>query len=155
MDTSRYPLEVFWSDEDEGFIAIALDLPGCSAFGETQEEAIRELQDAIAAWAAAAEAAGNPVPSPAARQEFSGKFIVRLPKTLHASLALQAKREESSLNQYVVYLLTKNHESSLQSSTARSAAPTPPVPESPRLQQGKSEARSGTEPPRRRVTPAA
>ncbi len=155
MDTSRYPLEVFWSDEDEGFIAVALDLPGCSAFGETQDEAIRELQDAIAAWAAAAEAVGNPVPTPAARQEFSGRFIVRLPKILHASLAQQAKREESSLNQYLVYLLTKNHESSLQSSMARPAAPNPPAPESPRLRQGTAEARSGTEPPKRRMTPAA
>jgi len=155
VDTSRYPLEVFWSEEDEGFIAVALDLPGCSAFGETQEEAIREVQDAITAWLSAAEAAGNPVPSPSPRQEFSGKFIVRLPKTLHASLALQAKREESSLNQYVLYLLAKSHEGSLQASAARSASPNPPAPEPPRPKQGTAGARSGTEPPKRRMTPAA
>jgi predicted RNase H-like HicB family nuclease len=61
---SRYPAQVFWSDEDEGFIAIALDLPGCSAFGETQQEALQELQTAIEAWIESAEAAGNPVPEP-------------------------------------------------------------------------------------------
>ena len=38
-DTSRYPAYIFWSVEDEGFIAIAPDLPGCSAFGGTQAEA--------------------------------------------------------------------------------------------------------------------
>ena len=45
----RYPAQVFWSDPDEGFIAIAADLPGCSAFGETKLEALDELQHAIAA----------------------------------------------------------------------------------------------------------
>ena len=155
MDMSRYSSEVFWSDEDEGFIAIAPDLPGCSAFGETQEEAVRELQDAIAAWIAAAEAVGNPVPSPTSRQEYSGKFIVRLPKSLHASLAQQARLEDISLNQYLVYLLTRNHEASLLGGIARYSAAIPPAPESPRPQQGKSGLRSGKEQPKRRMTPAA
>lgn len=60
----RYPVEVFWSDEDEGFIALAPDLPGCSAFGETQTEALVELQDAIAAWLDASAEAGNNAPAP-------------------------------------------------------------------------------------------
>ncbi len=63
MDTPLYPSEVFWSDEDEGFIALAPDLPGCSAFGETREEAARELQDAILAWIASAQNVGNPIPA--------------------------------------------------------------------------------------------
>jgi predicted RNase H-like HicB family nuclease len=60
----HYPAEVFWSDEDEGFIALAPDLPGCSAFGETKSEALQELDEAIDAWIEAARAAGNPVPEP-------------------------------------------------------------------------------------------
>ncbi|MFL5213269.1 MAG: type II toxin-antitoxin system HicB family antitoxin [Microvirga sp.] len=64
IDTSRYPARVFWSDEDEGFIAEAIDLPGCSAFGDTQSEAIIELQNAIKAWIEAATAAGNAIPPP-------------------------------------------------------------------------------------------
>ena len=63
-DTHRYPAHVFWSEEDEGFIAIATDLPGCSAFGDTQDEALKQLQDAIAAWIGAQRSAGNPVPAP-------------------------------------------------------------------------------------------
>ena len=55
--TARYPATVFWSDEDEGFIATAADLPGCSAFGDTQQEALTELQDAIVAWIEAARSA--------------------------------------------------------------------------------------------------
>jgi predicted RNase H-like HicB family nuclease len=63
-DTNRYPAQVFWSDEDEGFVAVATDLPGCSAFGDTQEEALAELRDAIEAWIEAAKSAGNAIPEP-------------------------------------------------------------------------------------------
>lgn len=110
MDTRLYPAHVFWSAEDEGFIASAADLPGCSAFGTTQEEAVRELQDAISAWIEAARAAGNPVPSPSApgpKSAYSGKFLVRMPSDLHAELAATAEAQGTSLNQYVVYLLAK------------------------------------------------
>jgi predicted RNase H-like HicB family nuclease len=108
-DPRRYPTNVFWSDEDDGFIAVATDLPGCSAFGETQPEAIAELQDAIAAWIEAARAAGNPVPAPsnpAREADYSGKVLLRMPRDLHARLATLAKNETVSLNQYLVFLLT-------------------------------------------------
>jgi predicted RNase H-like HicB family nuclease len=64
MAMRKYPIEVFWSDEDEGYIAIAPDLPSCSAWGATETDAIREAHDAIAAWIAAAVAAGKAVPEP-------------------------------------------------------------------------------------------
>lgn len=63
----RYLVEVFWSDEDEGYIAVVPDLPGCSAFGRTPEEAVHEIGDAAEAWIAACRAAGDPVPEPAAK----------------------------------------------------------------------------------------
>lgn len=62
---NRYPLNIFWSAEDKGFIAEAPDLPGCSAWGETEVEAAREAQDAIAAWLQAAKAAKRAIPKPA------------------------------------------------------------------------------------------
>lgn len=64
IDPKRYPIEVFFSDEDEGYIALAPDLPGCSAFGNSREQALAELDDAIEAWRLAAEAVGNPIPEP-------------------------------------------------------------------------------------------
>jgi predicted RNase H-like HicB family nuclease len=63
-DPLRYPAHIFWTDEDGGFIALAPDLPGCTAFGDTQVEALSELHYAIAAWIEAAKAAGNPIPEP-------------------------------------------------------------------------------------------
>ena len=63
-DTSRYPATIFWSDEDQCFVAEAPDLPGCCAVGDTQQEALAELQDAIRAWIEAAGDVGNKVPQP-------------------------------------------------------------------------------------------
>lgn len=111
MNSRRYPAQVFWSDEDEGFIARAPDLPGCSAFGETQEEAIDELQSAIEAWVEAANAAGNLIPapsSPASETAYSGKVLLRMPKSLHARLAEGAKSEGVSLNSHIVCLLASS-----------------------------------------------
>src|SRR5574337_570427 len=104
----KYPKQVFWSDEDEGYIAIAPDLPGSSAFGESEAEALQELDAAIAGWIAAAKAIGNPVPPPSTpSKQHSGKLLVRMPRTLHRDLAEDARREEVSLNQYVVFVLSK------------------------------------------------
>jgi predicted RNase H-like HicB family nuclease len=103
---------VFWSDEDDGFIAEALDLLGCSAFGRTQNEALTELETAISAWIEAAKAAGNSVPQPskpAEEENYSGKVLVRMPRTLHAQIARSAKSDNVSLNQYIVFLLTQAH----------------------------------------------
>ncbi|MBK7474426.1 MAG: type II toxin-antitoxin system HicB family antitoxin [Betaproteobacteria bacterium] len=61
-DDHGYPIEVFGSEEDDGFIAVVPDLAGCSAWGKTEVEAIHEAHDAIAAWIKAAkehEAAGS------------------------------------------------------------------------------------------------
>lgn len=110
--TSKYSVEFFWSDEDEAFIAVVPDLPGCSAFGETRAEAASEVENAIASWIAAATAAGNPIPKPTARSDFdnySGKFLLRMPKELHRDLQLAAKDQGISLNSYVCFLLTKKH----------------------------------------------
>lgn len=110
-ELSRYPVQVFWSDEDQGFIGIAPDLPGCSAFGETEGQCLVEIRDAIAAWIDAARAAKNSVPPPSAHdrdlEDFSGRFLLRLPRTLHASLTRRAKDERVSLNQCVIFLLTE------------------------------------------------
>ena len=67
----RYRAEIFWSDENYGYIAIAPELPGCNAFGETQEAALRELHDAIEAWIESARSVGKAVPEPMPRAQHS------------------------------------------------------------------------------------
>jgi predicted RNase H-like HicB family nuclease len=60
----NYHINLLYSDEDRGWIADIPDLSHCSAFGETPEEALHELQIAKAAWLEAARAAGKPIPPP-------------------------------------------------------------------------------------------
>jgi predicted RNase H-like HicB family nuclease len=59
-----YHINIFWSDEDGGYIADIPDLEACSAFGTTPAEALAEVERAKAAWLEAARAAGKPIPSP-------------------------------------------------------------------------------------------
>lgn len=108
----HYPVEIFWSEEDEGFIAVFPDLPGCSAWGETEEDALKASQPAAAAWIEACRVAGNPIPAPSRpgdEQGYSGRFVLRVPKRLHADLSRDAKAQGVSLNQYLLYLLTERH----------------------------------------------
>lgn len=107
----QYPVQIAWSEEDEGFIATVADLPGCSAYGRTQLESLTQARDAIAAWIDAATAAGNPVPQPSRPRILppaSGKALLRLPKGLHARLILDAEQEGSSFNTYCIALLAQN-----------------------------------------------
>ncbi len=107
--TLKYPIEVFWSDEDEGYIAIAPDLPGCSAWGATEEDAIHEIHQAQEAWLEVAIKMKRKIPEPSIDTHFSGKFLMRVPKRLHAALVRSAKTQGVSLNQYVLYLLTEKN----------------------------------------------
>lgn len=61
---SDYHINIFYSEDDQGYIADIPDLQACSAFGETPEEALREALEAKKLWLDAAKAEGKPVPSP-------------------------------------------------------------------------------------------
>lgn len=61
---NRYAIIVFWSDEDEVWIADAPDLKSCSAHGDTPEEALAELQSAMEDWLEVARQRGLPIPEP-------------------------------------------------------------------------------------------
>ena len=103
----HYPIKVFYSEEDKGFIAVVSDLLGCSAFGETEEDAIKEVRIAQELWIKTAKREGRKIPKPSSEVEYSGKILARTPKSLHKALMEKAKDEGVSLNQLVVYLLSK------------------------------------------------
>jgi predicted RNase H-like HicB family nuclease len=63
----RYHINVFYSEDDRGYIADIPDLRFCSAFGATPESAVREVEIAKAAWLAAARESGRPIPDPTYR----------------------------------------------------------------------------------------
>jgi predicted RNase H-like HicB family nuclease len=103
----HYPIKVFYSEEDKGFIAVIPDLVGCSAFGETEEEAIEQVKIAQELWLKTAKKEGRKIPHPSSEDVYSGKILARTPKSLHKALMEKAKEEGVSLNQLVVYLLSR------------------------------------------------
>ena len=61
---SNYHINVFYSDEDRGYVADIPDLEACSAFGPSPEQALAEVERAKEAWLASAREAGRPIPEP-------------------------------------------------------------------------------------------
>jgi len=76
MDLSMYAIEIFYSEEDEGFIAIVPELPGCSAFGETEERALNEVKIAMQLWLETAKEIGREIPVPQKRSLAAGLITV-------------------------------------------------------------------------------
>lgn len=96
-------------DIDEGGFVISFpDLPGCFSSGETLEAAIKNAEDAKKAWLEAALEDGIAINLPETETKYSGQFKLRMPKSLHRSLAQHSKEEGISMNQYCLYLLAKN-----------------------------------------------
>lgn len=67
-EVNKYTIEIFYSEEDEGYIAVVPELPGCSAFGETEEEALKEIKVAIELWIEAARKEGREIPKPMGKE---------------------------------------------------------------------------------------
>jgi len=64
MTAPAYPINVFWSDEDEAWVADVPDVAFCSALGGTPHEAVAEVEVAVAAWLEVAKSSGRQVPQP-------------------------------------------------------------------------------------------
>ena len=105
----RYPVMVRELDASDGggFLAEVPDLPGCMGDGETPEEALANVASAIAEWIETAQEMGRPVPEPDSLSKYSGRWVQRVPKSLHQRLADAAKREGVSLNALATALLAE------------------------------------------------
>ena len=103
-----YRMEIVRDSDEGGFVASYPDLPGCITCGETEEEALKNILDAQKAWLEAALEENIEIPEPDSLEAYSGQFKLRLPRSLHRSLAEHSQREGISMNQYCVYLLAKN-----------------------------------------------
>ena len=109
--TLPYRMELIPDAEEGGFTVCFPDLTGCLTCSDTAEGAIASAQDAKAVWIKAALEDGLEIPVPSDEpdlSEFSGQFKLRMPKSLHRSLSVNAKKEGISMNQYCIYLLSKN-----------------------------------------------
>lgn len=67
----KYEVIIYWSDEDQGFIAEVPELPGCMADGKTHREALRAVERVAGEWIAAARELGRPIPTPKGRLTYA------------------------------------------------------------------------------------
>ena len=103
-----YKMEIVEDKEEGGFVVSFPDLPGCITCGETVESAVANAMDAKKAWLEAALEEGIAIHEPDSIDDYSGQFKLRIPKSLHRLLAEHSKREGISMNQYCLYLLSRN-----------------------------------------------
>ena len=103
-----YRLELVPDPDEGGYVARYPELPGCITVGQTMQDAIVNAEDAKRSWIAAALEEGIIITEPESAAKFSGQFKLRIPKSLHRTLAEHAKAEGTSMNQYCLYLLSRN-----------------------------------------------
>jgi predicted RNase H-like HicB family nuclease len=116
VNTERKPLEYYFSLKypvtieeapEGGYFAQIKDLPGCYSQGETLEETYENIEEARRLWLESMYEDGNEIPLPETERKYSGKFNVRIPKSLHRKLDEMADREGVSLNHYLVSTLSR------------------------------------------------
>lgn len=71
MPKSKYGVIIYWSAEDQAFIAEAPELPGCAADGQTYQEALKNVEVVIQEWIGTAKQLGRPIPEPKGRLVFA------------------------------------------------------------------------------------
>ena len=106
----KLPYTIKLIPEEDGTYYVAVDeLPGCASMGDTVEEALKMIKDAMEGWLESSIDRGLEIPLPDVMREYSGRFLVRVPVSLHRKLVAAAHREGVSLNQYVVSILSENY----------------------------------------------
>ena len=108
LDEYPFSIRIATKDEGEGYLIEFPDLPGCMSDGATPEEAIANGRDALKCVLLSMKEFGDPIPEPGASiAQASGKWVQRVPKTLHAKLAIRAVHEGVSLNSLVTALIAE------------------------------------------------
>ena len=103
-----YKMEIVEDKDEGGYVVSFPELPGCITCGETIESAVKNAEDAKKEWLMAALEDGVEINEPDDIEKYSGQFKLRIPKSLHKSLSEHSKKEGISMNQYCLYLLSKN-----------------------------------------------
>ncbi len=106
----KYPnrVEMLSEKDGGGYLISYPDLPGCVSDGDTIEEAIAMGEDARKAWIETRFEQGLDIPEPFSHSKnYSGRIALRTPRSLHRKLIEGAEKEGVSLNQYLVYILSK------------------------------------------------
>jgi len=97
----HYTYTVRWSEEDSAFVGRVAEFPSLAAHGHTLEAALAEIKFVVSEVLKDLTTSGEEIPEPFGKRKFSGKFVVRVPESVHRKLAIRATEEGVSLNQLV------------------------------------------------------
>jgi antitoxin HicB len=110
----NYKIEIIKDEAESGYVLSIPDLKGCLTCAEKLDQGMIMLEDAKKQWFIAAMESGYEIPEPNVLENYSGQFKLRLPKSLHKELAEKSKQEGISMNQYCLYLLSKNSSTNIK-----------------------------------------
>lgn len=95
-------MRVLVPEDDGSYRAEIYEFPGCIAVGDTVAEALSSLEEVAQSWIKSEQARGNRIPEPLEDNEYSGKLVLRMPRSLHRRAAIAAEYEKVSMNQLIV-----------------------------------------------------
>jgi len=96
-----YTYRVTWSEEDKEYVGLCAEFPSLSWLADTQEKALRGINDVVSEVISDMESNGETVPQPLSVKNYSGKFTVRIPPDVHRKLAIEAAESKVSFNRFV------------------------------------------------------
>jgi predicted RNase H-like HicB family nuclease len=102
----NYKIEVIEDKKEGGYALRYPELQGCITCADTLQEGFKLLEDAKKSWFIACLEDNMPIPEPSHIDDYSGQFKLRIPKSLHKTLAERSRLEGISMNQYCLYLLS-------------------------------------------------
>ncbi len=104
----NYKIEVVKDETEDGYVLSIPELKGCLTCTDNLEKGMELIKDAKKQWFMAALESEYEIPEPNVLEQYSGQFKLRLPKSLHKELSEKSRQEGISMNQYCLYLLSKN-----------------------------------------------
>ncbi len=96
-----YTYRVTWSEEDHEYVGLCAEFPGLSWLADTQEKALKGINQLVAEVLLDMQANNEDIPQPLSIKSYSGKFSVRIPPELHRELTIHAAESKVSFNRYV------------------------------------------------------
>ena len=98
---NHYTYRVFWSDEDQEFVALCAEFPSLSWLADTPADAVFALQNLVDEIIADMHSNNEPIPQSLSERQYSGKFNIRIPPALHRALAIEAAENQISMNRLI------------------------------------------------------
>ena len=102
-----YTFEVTPDTSGTGYVVSVKERPGCLSQGDTIAKAMDRVREAMELWFSVCIQDGLAIPEPGDNDKFSGRFVLRLPKTIHRAVAQAAERDGTSLNMYIATKLAQ------------------------------------------------